>query len=217
MTGSPVPGTSPAYPALEPGLRSRLMELDAHRVAQLLDPLPLFHPATASGQRAAAVLAALRPAAVGPEVLLARRAQHLDEHAGQIALPGGRVDEGDATPAHTALREAWEETGLEAGRVQLLGALHPLSVPVSRHCVQPVVGWLEGDSPLTPSLGETADLWFTPLGDLLACARAVDLRGHPAWDFPLPGARVWGMTALVLEDLLVRLGLLSARSRLPRL
>ncbi len=207
MTGTPFP-----FHALEPDLLGAFPAVDATALIHVLDPLPEEHASCAPGERAAAVLALLKPGPQGPELLLVRRALDMEEHAGQIALPGGRVDGEDATPGATALREAWEETGLPPGQVQLLGALNMLVVPVSRHRVVPVVGWLKGEVELHARTAETAELWYTPLRDLRQVARPVELRGFPAWEFPLPGARVWGMTALVLGDLLGRLGLLPMRN-----
>jgi len=175
------------------------------QLAGCLDPVPLAVPDVRDGERAAAVLLALRPGPVGAEILLLRRAAHLDQHAGQIGFPGGRLDPGDAGPREAALREAQEEVGLSPEAVQLLGALRPLSVPVSCHRVLPLVGWLPDTTEVRVGSEETAECWFTPLAQLARVAEPALLRGHPAWEFPLPGARVWGMSALVLQDLFGRL------------
>jgi len=77
----------------------------------------------------------IRPAAVlvpvvrregGLTVLFTRRTAHLNDHAGQISFPGGRSEPGDACAAQTALREAAEEIGLAAARVEVLGELHQM-------------------------------------------------------------------------------------------
>ena len=196
--------------SLAPGTDPPISSLTAAAVAARLDPLPLQAPHCRDGQRAAAVLLALRDGGLGPELLLVRRAAHLDEHPGQIALPGGRMDPGDGHPAATALREAREEVGLEPEQALLLGALTPLAVPVSRHLVMPVVAWLAPGSEAGVGSAETAEAWFTPLARLLEAAHPALLRGRPGWEYRLPGARVWGMTALVLEEFLARLGLLPA-------
>lgn len=191
------------------GVLSRLQAgLTPQDLARLLDPLPSAQPQGPPGERPAAVLVALRPGALGLEVLLLKRAGHLDHHAGQIGLPGGRMDEEDAHPVATALREAEEEVRLESRHVRMLGALTALSVPVSRFHVLPVVGWLSGEAQVSVGSEESESCWFSPLADLLDCVRPVELRGRPAWEFPLPGARVWGLTALVLGDLLGRLDVL---------
>ena len=64
-----------------------------------------------------------------PTVLLTERTAHLSTHSGQVAFPGGRADPEDATPAHTALREAQEEVGLAPDYVEVLGALPTITQP----------------------------------------------------------------------------------------
>lgn len=199
-------GTPPDGQALQ-RLVPRLERLDSpDPLAGRLDPIPPAVPDVREGERAAAVLLALRPGPQGAEILLLRRAEHLDQHAGQIGFPGGRLDLADAGPREAALREAHEEVGLCPGAVCVLGALRPLSVPVSRHRVLPMVGWLTGAADVRVGSEETAECWFTPLARLARVAEPALLRGHPAWEFPLPGARIWGMSALVLQDLFGRLG-----------
>ena len=55
-----------------------------------------------------------------PSILLTKRTSHLSAHAGQVSFPGGRIDPEDSGPEAAALREAWEEIGLEATSVQVL-------------------------------------------------------------------------------------------------
>ena len=97
-------------------------------------------PATARGDHAPDAARAappsartLRPAAVligvvsRPEagIIMTRRAAHLREHSGQVALPGGKIDAGDASPLAAALREAHEEIGLDPAFVAPIGYLEP--------------------------------------------------------------------------------------------
>jgi 8-oxo-dGTP pyrophosphatase MutT (NUDIX family) len=64
----------------------------------------------------AAVLVPVVVRSTGPTVLLTQRTAHLRDHAGQVSFPGGRCEDGDASPEHTALREAEEEVGLDPAR-----------------------------------------------------------------------------------------------------
>ena len=87
--------------------------------------------------QAAAVLVGVIPRPDGVSVLLTRRNEALRHHGGQVSFPGGRVEPGDASPLHAALREAAEEVGLHAAQAQALGYLDPL-LTITGCRVQPV-------------------------------------------------------------------------------
>ena len=156
-------------------------------------------------------LLALRPAAVlllvvnhrEPTVLFTQRTAHLSDHAGQIAFPGGRCDEGDCTPERTALREAEEEVGLAADRVEILGRL-PEYRTSTGYAVTPVVGWAEPPMTYRADPREVADIFEVPLAFLL------DERNHrhesafyrgrmrKYWAMPYGDRFIWGATAGML-------------------
>lgn len=101
-----------------------------------------------------------------PTVLLTERTAHLSTHSGQVAFPGGRTDPEDANAAATALREAYEEVGLEAGAAQVLGEL-PVYVTGSSFIVSPVVALVRADCVLHPNPYEVARVFEVPLSFLL--------------------------------------------------
>ncbi len=88
----------------------------------------------------------------GASFLLCRRASRLSKHAGQWALPGGRLDPGES-PVEAALRELDEEVGLHLGRDSVIGQLDDYRTR-SGYVITPVVVWGGGDPPLTPSPDE---------------------------------------------------------------
>lgn len=73
--------------------------------------------------------------------ILIKRPEHMKHHAGQIALPGGRIEKGE-TALETALRETAEEIGISSIQIEILGSLSELYVQVSRFQIHPFVGWL---------------------------------------------------------------------------
>src|ERR671937_2473600 len=75
------------------------------------------------GNTPAAVLVPIIAHPEGLSVLFTRRTTQLKAHSGQVSFPGGRAEPGDASPLHTALREAQEEIGLPASRVEVLAQL----------------------------------------------------------------------------------------------
>lgn len=133
---------------------------------------PLWHPEIVQeksfSDRAPAHAAVLVPIVLReqPMVLLTERTVHLSTHSGQIAFPGGRCDPQDANPAATALREAWEEVGLEACFVEVLGTL-PTYITGSSFMVSPVVALVQPDCVLRPNPHEVADVFEVPLAFLL--------------------------------------------------
>lgn len=147
------------------------------------------------------------------DVLLIERAATLNDHPGQVAFPGGGVDPQDATVVAAALREAEEETGLDARGVEVLGVLPEVSLPVSNFMVTPVVGWWARQTPVAVvDYGESAQVFRVPVRDLLDPENrfnAVLQRGPfpyrgPA--FVVNGVVVWGFTAGILTYVFDELG-----------
>lgn len=151
------------------------------------------------------------------DVLLLARATTLRAHPGQVAFPGGRIDPGDDGAVAAALREAWEETGLDPDGVEVLGTLEDVPLEYSQHLVTPVIGWWRHPSPVrVVDEAESADVFRAPVADLLDPAnRGVTVirrdgrewRG-PGFLVPLEGREhlVWGFTGMVLDAIFDRLG-----------
>lgn len=139
-------------------------------------------------------------------------------HSGQVAFPGGGREVGDADLAATALREAYEEVGIEPGQVQLLGQLSPLYVFASNYLVQPAVGWCAGRPRFKPDPYEVAQLIEAPLTDLLDERNRREetwrLRGASVQVpyFSIQGQTIWGATAMMLSELLALPSLQQVKS-----
>ena len=97
-----------------------------------------------------------------PHIILTQRTAHLRDHAGQISLPGGRIERDDAGPAAAALREALEEIGLDPARVELVGGLRHYDT-ITGFRIHPIVGWIEPPVELTPDPFEVAEVFELPL------------------------------------------------------
>jgi 8-oxo-dGTP pyrophosphatase MutT (NUDIX family) len=186
--------------------------------------LPFVAPTDPAGVPAS-VLLALSPVggADDLQLLLVQRTDHLRQHAGQVGLPGGAVEEGDADGVAAALREAQEEVGLDPAAVRVLGSLDRAYLPVSDFDVLPVVGVWDGRAPLRPSPAEVAGILRPTLrqladpanhgtlpisailGEDVVRARGVaDLRSPVFW---VGDTLVWGFTAGLLAGVLRALGL----------
>jgi 8-oxo-dGTP pyrophosphatase MutT (NUDIX family) len=200
------------------------MELIRERVrgqAQAGIPAPTFHlpadvEARVQEEKRAAVAAVLRQGAVGPEVLLIRRAEHpSDPWSGHMAFPGGREDPGDVDLLATAVRETLEEIALDLrSQAELIGPL-PMLPAIARGkptglTIAPFVFELSGSVELTLNR-EVAETLWAPLGPLAqgeySTTVPYTLGGQelrlPAHD--VNGRIVWGLTYRMLDTLFMLL------------
>jgi 8-oxo-dGTP pyrophosphatase MutT (NUDIX family) len=186
--------------------------------------LPFVIPGDPTGVPAS-VLLALAPVdgADDLELVLVQRPGHLRQHAGQVGLPGGAVEPGDADGVAAALREAQEEVGLDPSGVRVLGSLDRAYLAVSDFDVLPVVGVWDGLAPLVPSPDEVAGILRPTLRQLADPANhgtmpfsaivgeaGLAARGLPDLATPVfwtDGVLVWGFTAGLLVGFLDSLGL----------
>ncbi|MDA8061156.1 MAG: CoA pyrophosphatase [Actinomycetota bacterium] len=168
--------------------------------------------------RPAAVLCALFEEEGLARVVLTRRSGSLRSHAGEVSLPGGRLDPGERA-LDAALREAREEVGLEPDLVEVLGELRPLSTRSSREAIRPFVGALGRRPELRANADEVDRVFTVALSDLVLPGvhhvevRGPDAGGHPGIStrsdpartvhfFEISGETIWGATARILADLL---------------
>ena len=175
----------------------------------------------ATYEPAAMPLASWRPAAVllllysvgGAEhMLFTLRTDTVEHHKGQISFPGGAVHEADADLETTALRETYEEVGVDPPAVEIIGRLDDM-ITSSDYRVTPFVGILHGGPyEFVPSPFEVAKILEVPLLHLLNPANFVEDRrerdGHfvvtPAYNFG--EHRIWGATARMLSGFLELIG-----------
>ena len=189
------------------GDAAALVEYLRRSLPQHVEPQPTTGPAAAA--KAAAVLAPIYALDGRPYLLFTQRSLALSSHRGEISFPGGSRDATDVSLRQTALRETMEELGLDAGRVEILGALPSVFTAVSNFLVVPYAGWMgEGLPALRPNPSEVAEIIQAPLAGLDDAAiyhREIWRRGgaeHLIHFYDYGAYRIWGATGRMLHSLL---------------
>ena len=159
------------------------------------------HLATCHGQAAVAFVISNQPE---PSLTLCVKADHLRKHAGEVSLPGGKLEHEDDSTAHAALRELCEETGLQLTMRQSVGFLRPIE-SLHRLSVIPCIFW--SDKPLkgSPHEHEIAKVFTVPLDYFFEVPPTFDLSAHRSPAIWMPRWRyheheIWGLTALIVRD-----------------
>jgi 8-oxo-dGTP pyrophosphatase MutT (NUDIX family) len=177
-----------------------LDEIELHRDSRLPDDLPDLRPA--------AVLAAITERE-RPGLLLLHRPSTMRAHPGQIALPGGKIDAGE-TAVEAALREAWEELGIDPKAVRVIGESDRYPTG-SGYDITPVVGLVPADIRIDPNPTEVAQWFEAPLDFLLDPANQsenwLEFEGamHRYFGITWQDHEIWGVTAGIIVNLSRRL------------
>ena len=172
------------------------------RFATTLDQVP-----PPPDSRPSAVLVPILAGDDGPEIVLTRRSQHLSNHKGEVSFPGGRVDAGESF-VDAAIREAYEEIGLEPHTVDVIGEMSAMATYVSRSYIVPVVAHVTKRPSLDVRNDEVDRVFTVPLVELVRH----DTYSEEHWGLPpnqyrihffhLDEETVWGVTGRMLHQLI---------------
>lgn len=201
MTQSPSPEPPVGLPTAET-IAALLRDGPEHHA------LPIWRPREID--RPASVLIPILRGDGELRVLLTRRSAGMSQHAGEYSFPGGRPEPDDASPMHTALREAQEEIGLTADLITVVGTLPPTSTYKTNYAIASFVGVVDTTVDWLSQETEVAEIAEPRLIDL-AADRYIHELSHDGEIvampvFPLgPDRAVWGATARILDELLRRL------------
>ncbi len=157
----------------------------------------------------AAVLVPIQERENADYLVLTKRAEMLNSHRGQVAFPGGRVDPKDHGDLEAALRESYEEIGIEPCHVRLLGQLDQVTA-AANYLVTPFVGLIPFPYDFHLNPAETEAVFSVPITALLdpGCFRVesrfypAHRRGEPIYHFYYNGWDIWGATARIVKQLL---------------
>lgn len=186
-----------------------------HRIHQALDPALDIeiederYLGDTVQHRAAAVLIPITDRAE-PGVILTQRPTWLRSHAGQVAFPGGKVDDTDESSIFAALREAEEELNIPPARVEVIGVADTY-YSGSGYSIAPVVGIIPPDLELQPNPQEVEDWFEVPLAFLLDPANSIKKKANwngqqrSYYDMQWGERRIWGVTAGIIANLVRRL------------
>lgn len=190
--------------------------LRARLVANLEQRTPA--PLEARALKRAAVCVIVTEGGGEAAILLTRRAARLTTHAGQYALPGGRVEAGESA-LDAARREAREEIGLELQQDAFLGRLDDYPTR-SGYLITPFVAWVEDGARMSPNPAEVAQIYRVPLSELGRAGSpqfvAIPESDRPVIRYPLLGTLIHAPTAAVFYQFM-EVALLGRATRVAHL
>ncbi|QHJ09232.1 NUDIX hydrolase [Hymenobacter busanensis] len=163
--------------------------------------------------RDAAVLVPVFRDAAGELRLVLVRRGNFGVHGGQLAFPGGKADPTDASPLHTALREAEEEVSLRPEQVTVLATLPVLTTFTTGFRVAPFLGRINRPTTWHWQTAEIDEVLEVPVRELTAENHATEMRQLPGWPQPAEvsfyrvagGHQLWGLSYRIVRGLLPRL------------
>ena len=153
----------------------------------------------------AAVLILLYPIEDKWHFFLTKRTDNVEHHKGQISLPGGMVEKGESHK-EAAIRETFEELGVQSRDINIIGPLTPLYIPISNFKIFPFVGWLKSAPKLniqskevskvfSPSIYSLTDPKTKKIKDSILLGQKVQIPF-----FNLKNEVVWGATSMILSE-----------------
>ncbi len=171
----------------------------------MIEPKPIFNNTNTIKVKLSAVLILLFFENDDWNFFLTKRSQNVNNHKGQISLPGG-VHEENESLQETAIRETEEEIGIPSQDIQLIGHLSPLYVPVSNFKISPFVGWIEKKPQVKAFDREVEKVFSVSINKfILKSTQKVKndkLNGEmvkiPYFD--LDNEMVWGATSIILSE-----------------
>jgi 8-oxo-dGTP pyrophosphatase MutT (NUDIX family) len=208
-----VPGKQREFNSILELLRHLLQNTLPGMEGQLpMAPLPIERERFALGEkgdtRKGAVLFLLYPEGKNCLLPFIKRPVYDGVHSGQIGLPGGKFEEGDADLQATALRETGEELGVNPNDIKVLGGLSKLYIPPSNFTVHPYLGYVNYTPEFTPDPREVDRLIVCDFKELMDQAirkqKEIELANGQiiqAPYFDIHGEVLWGATAMMLSEL----------------
>ena len=188
-----------------PGTVSHLKMAPPNRAKELLEKQNYLLAA-----RQSAVMVLLYPVDNQLRTVFIKRSEYDGIHSGQIAFPGGKKEKTDQNFEETALRETWEEIGIEADNIEIVGQLSDLFIPPSNFIVKPFVGYCTHQPTYKLDPREIQSVVEIDLADFYSENRIFEKEFSSGTSgqtikapyFGIKNIEIWGATAMITSELL---------------
>lgn len=154
--------------------------------------------------RQASVLVGFVEREQGLNVLFTRRARHLKHHPGQVSFPGGKYEPSDSDLLHTAIRETYEEVGIEQSQIEVFGQM-PALPTISQFSVTPVMAFISSDYKTNIDKNEVDEVFEVPASVVLDRQQLHSQRfrikstSHRVFGLSYQSHFIWGVTAQIIQ------------------